>query len=70
MELPFKNKFGQKIFKVALDGGFDCPNRDGTVAHGGCTFCSAAGSGDFAGNRAIQLKYNSNKLKNECMKME
>lgn len=34
-----KNKFGQKIFKVALDGGFDCPNRDGTVAHGGCTFC-------------------------------
>ena len=40
MELSFKNKFGQKIFKVALDGGFDCPNRDGTVAHGGCTFCS------------------------------
>ncbi len=34
-----KNKFGQKIFKVALDGGFDCPNRDGTVAHGGCTLC-------------------------------
>ena len=54
MELSFKNKFGQKIFKVALDGGFDCPNRDGTVAHGGCTFCSAAGSGDFAGNRADQ----------------
>ncbi|EDO0563285.1 TIGR01212 family radical SAM protein, partial [Listeria monocytogenes] len=38
------------------DGGFDCPNRDGTVAHGGCTFCSAAGSGDFAGNRALDLK--------------
>ena len=38
MELSFKNKFGRKIFKVALDGGFDCPNRDGTVAHGGCTF--------------------------------
>jgi len=43
------------VFKVALDGGFDCPNRDGTVAHGGCTFCSAAGSGDFAGNRADDL---------------
>lgn len=43
------------MFKVALDGGFDCPNRDGTVAHGGCTFCSAAGSGDFAGNRADDL---------------
>ena len=68
MELSFKNKFGQKIFKVALDGGFDCPNRDGTVAHGGCTFCSAAGSGDFAGNRADQLKFNFNKLKIECMK--
>jgi uncharacterized protein len=50
-----KNKFGHKVFKVALDGGFDCPNRDGTVAHGGCTFCSAAGSGDFAGNRADDL---------------
>ncbi|QPC47290.1 TIGR01212 family radical SAM protein [Mangrovibacillus cuniculi] len=46
-----KEHFGQKIIKVSLDGGFDCPNRDGTVAHGGCTFCSAAGSGDFAGNR-------------------
>ncbi|WP_409302277.1 TIGR01212 family radical SAM protein [Peribacillus sp. SCS-155] len=48
--------FGHKVFKVALDAGFDCPNRDGTVAHGGCTFCSAAGSGDFAGNRADDLK--------------
>lgn len=47
--------FGHKVFKVALDGGFDCPNRDGTVAHGGCTFCSAAGSGDFAGDRAKDL---------------
>src|SRR5690606_7460341 len=47
-----RNTFGHKVFKVALDGGFDCPNRDGTVAHGGCTFCSVSGSGDFAGNRA------------------
>ncbi len=47
--------FGHKVFKVALDGGFDCPNRDGTVAYGGCTFCSAAGSGDFAGNRVDDL---------------
>lgn len=37
--------------KIALDAGFDCPNRDGTVAYGGCTFCSVAGSGDFAGDR-------------------
>jgi radical SAM protein (TIGR01212 family) len=47
--------FGQKIFKVALDGGFTCPNRDGKVAVGGCTFCSARGSGDFAGNRRDDL---------------
>ena len=51
-----RNQFGHKVFKIALDGGFDCPNRDGTVAFGGCTFCSAAGSGDFAGNRAEDLK--------------
>ncbi|MBS2970127.1 TIGR01212 family radical SAM protein [Metabacillus sp. KIGAM252] len=50
-----KDFFGHKVFKVALDGGFDCPNRDGTVAYGGCTFCSAAGSGDFAGSRADDL---------------
>ena len=37
-----RDQFGHKVFKVALDAGFDCPNRDGTVAFGGCTFCSAA----------------------------
>lgn len=42
-----RNEFGGKIFKVVIDGGFDCPNRDGTVAHGGCTFCSVSGSGDM-----------------------
>jgi len=57
--------FGHKVFKVALDGGFDCPNRDGTVAHGGCTFCSAAGSGDFAGNRAEDLVTQFNKIKSK-----
>ncbi|MGX7014589.1 TIGR01212 family radical SAM protein [Vagococcus silagei] len=42
-----QDNFHDKIFKVPIDGGFDCPNRDGTVAHGGCTFCSVSGSGDF-----------------------
>ena len=42
-----REQFNQKIFKVPIDGGFDCPNRDGTVAHGGCTFCSVSGSGDM-----------------------
>ncbi|MDR2833562.1 MAG: TIGR01212 family radical SAM protein [Streptococcaceae bacterium] len=41
-----REEFGGKIFKVPIDGGFDCPNRDGTVAKGGCTFCSVSGSGD------------------------
>lgn len=46
-----RNKFGEKVFKISLDGGFTCPNRDGKVAKGGCTFCSSRGSGDFAGER-------------------
>lgn len=46
-----RNIFGRKVFKVALDGGFTCPNRDGTAARYGCTFCSQLGSGDFAGDR-------------------
>ncbi|WP_224749459.1 TIGR01212 family radical SAM protein [Polycladospora coralii] len=55
--------FGQKIFKVALDGGFTCPNRDGKSAIGGCTFCSARGSGDFAGNRRDDLLKQFNDVK-------
>ena len=46
-----KEKFGEKIFKVSLDGGFTCPNRDGTLSYKGCIFCSESGRGEFAGNR-------------------
>ena len=46
-----RETFGTKIFKVMLDAGFTCPNRDGSIAAGGCTFCSTRGSGDFAGSR-------------------
>ncbi|WP_414046025.1 TIGR01212 family radical SAM protein [Macrococcus equi] len=60
-----RQKFGTKIFKVALEGGFDCPNRDGTVAFGGCTFCSAAGSGDFAGDRVDPIPVQFEKIKNK-----
>lgn len=42
-----RQHFGEKVFKVPIDAGFDCPNRDGTVAHGGCTFCTVSGSGDM-----------------------
>lgn len=58
-----RNTFNQKIFKVALDAGFDCPNRDGTVAYGGCTFCSVAGSGDFAGNKVDPIPVQFEKIK-------
>lgn len=44
----YREKFGCKVYKLAIDGGFTCPNRDGTLGYGGCIFCSAAGSGDFA----------------------
>jgi len=43
-----KQQFGEKVYKVALDGGMTCPNRDGTLGDKGCIFCSAGGSGDFA----------------------
>ena len=46
-----KQRFGTKVYKLALDGGMTCPNRDGTLGTGGCIFCSAGGSGDFAAGR-------------------
>lgn len=51
-----RNKFGEKVFKISLDAGFTCPNRDGRVSKGGCIFCSARGSGDFAGTRENLLE--------------
>lgn len=44
----FRKAYGEKLYKIALDAGFTCPNRDGTSGAGGCLFCSAGGSGDFA----------------------
>ena len=41
-------RFGRKVYKLSLDGGFTCPNRDGKIGFGGCVFCSGSGSGDFA----------------------
>lgn len=51
-----RNKFSEKIYKISLDGGFTCPNRDGKVGKGGCTFCSARGSGDYAGSRVLSIE--------------
>lgn len=51
-----REKFnGEKIYKISLDAGFTCPNRDGKVSKGGCTFCSSSGSGDFAGERVKSI---------------
>ena len=50
-----KDRFGCKVVKLSLDGGFTCPNRDGSKGTGGCTFCSCDGSGTFAGSLAQQL---------------
>ncbi|MEG2297392.1 MAG: TIGR01212 family radical SAM protein [Clostridium sp.] len=48
LDYYLKQTFGEKIYKLALDGGMNCPNRDGTLGFGGCIFCSHGGSGDFA----------------------
>lgn len=48
LDAYFKNTYGTKCYKIALDGGFSCPNRDGKIGTGGCIFCSMGGSGDFS----------------------
>ncbi len=55
----YRERFGCKVYKLSIDGGFTCPNRDGTLGFGGCVFCSGQGSGEFAekasGDIAAQL---------------
>lgn len=51
LDYYLKHRFGEKVYKIALDGGMTCPNRDGTLDTRGCIFCSAGGSGDFAAAR-------------------
>ncbi|MBP2033951.1 radical SAM protein (TIGR01212 family) [Clostridium algifaecis] len=58
-----RNKFGCKVFKISLDAGFSCPNRDGTIGTGGCIFCSERGSGDFAGNRRFSIHHQFQDIK-------
>ena len=59
-----KQKFGTKVYKLSIDAGFTCPNRDGKVGSRGCIFCSAAGSGDFAerGENVATLLENAKRL--------
>ena len=56
LDFHLKETFGKKVYKLSLDGGMTCPNRDGTAGSGGCIFCSAGGSGDFAAPRTASVK--------------
>ncbi len=56
-----KDKFGEKTIKLAIDGGFTCPNRDGAKGTGGCIFCSDSGSGEFASDIEDQIRLFSDK---------
>ncbi len=58
-----KNKFYEKVFKIPLDAGFTCPNRDGMVGFGGCIFCSSKGSGDFAKGSTKSISHQFDEMK-------
>lgn len=51
-----KQRFGEKVYRLALNGGMTCPNRDGRVGTGGCIFCSGGGSGEFAADPALSVR--------------
>ena len=50
-----KNTFGEKVYKISLDGGMTCPNRDGKIDTRGCIFCSRGGSGEFSASRNLSI---------------
>ena len=64
----YKHKFKSKVFKVSLNAGFSCPNKDGTVGYGGCIYCSKLGSGDYAGNKNESLTIQFKKVKDMMLK--
>ena len=64
----YKHKFNSKVFKVSLNAGFTCPNKDGTVGTGGCIYCSKLGSGEYAGDKSKDLVTQFNEVKNMMLK--
>lgn len=56
LDFHLRERYGEKVYKVSLNGGMTCPNRDGTLGTRGCIFCSAGGSGDFAGNPRLSVR--------------
>ena len=59
----YKTNFNSKVVKISLNGGFTCPNIDGTKGYGGCIYCSKTGSGEFGGNINDELEVQFNKVK-------
>ena len=55
LDFFLREQFGEKVYKVTLNGGMTCPNRDGTLGTRGCIFCSAGGSGDFAASASLSI---------------
>ena len=55
LDYELKQTFGEKVYRLSLNGGMTCPNRDGTLDDRGCIFCSAGGSGDFAADAALSI---------------
>ena len=65
----YMEKFGCKVYKLSIDAGFTCPNRDGTLGHSGCIFCSADGGGEFAekgSSITAQLEQAKKRVESKC----
>lgn len=56
LDYELKKRFGEKVYRLTLNGGMSCPNRDGKIGYGGCIFCSGGGSGEFAANPALSIR--------------
>lgn len=56
LNYELRKTFGTKVIKLSLDGGFTCPNRDGTIGNRGCIFCGEEGSGEFTSSRKLSIK--------------
>ena len=68
LDYYYKHKYKSKVAKITLNIGLTCPNKDGKVGFGGCTYCSKLGSGDFAGNPTLPLKEQFDSVKEMMIK--
>ena len=68
LDYMLKQTFGEKVYKVTLNGGMSCPNRDGKLGSRGCIFCSAGGSGDFAADAALSHNRSDRQSDRDCFR--